>query len=129
MAVAFVNDILFWATDQAYINKLGNKLQEHGLLLEQENNAAELLGSKMIKTEEGHIEMKQTGLTDRIVEALGLDSKLAKPKWTPADAMLLTHNEEGEPPQGSFSYASVVGMLYLSGCSQPDFPYAVSCCA
>ncbi len=74
--MAFVNDILFWSTDQAYINKLGSKLREQGLLLEQEDDAAGYLGVKMTKTEDGHIEMKQTGLIDRIVEALGLDSKL-----------------------------------------------------
>ena len=55
--------------------------------------------------------MKQTGLTDRIVEALGVDSKLAMPKWTPAEATPLTCDKEGEPPQGSFSYASMVGMV------------------
>ena len=129
MAVAFVNDILFWSTDQAYINKLGSKLREQGLLLEQEDDAAGYLGVKMTKTEDGHIEMKQTGLIDRIVEALGLDSKLSTSKWTPAEATPLTRDEGGEPPQGSFSYSSVVGMLlYLSGHSRPDIAYAVNCC-
>jgi hypothetical protein len=32
MVVAFVDDILFWATDEVYINKLGSKLREQGLL-------------------------------------------------------------------------------------------------
>ena len=44
MAVAFVDDILFWSTDEAYINELGNKLRREGLLLEQEDNAAGFLG-------------------------------------------------------------------------------------
>ncbi len=34
IAVAFVDDILFWSTDEAYINQLGNTLRLHGLLLE-----------------------------------------------------------------------------------------------
>jgi hypothetical protein len=130
MAVAFVDDILFWSTDEAYINELGSKLREQGLLLEQEDDAAGFLGVKMTKTEDGLIEMKQTGLIDRIVEALGLDSKMATPKYTPAEATPLTRDEDGEPPQGAFSYASVVGMLlYLSGHSRPDIAYAVNCCA
>jgi hypothetical protein len=84
----------------------------------------------MAKTEDGNIEMKQTGLIDRVIEALGLDSKMATPKWTPAEGTSLTRDEDGEPPQGSFSYASVVGMLlYLSGHSRPDIAYAVNCCA
>jgi hypothetical protein len=130
MAVAFVDDILFWSTDEAYINELGSKLRKEGLLLEQEDDAAGFLGVKMTKTEDGYIEMRQTGLIDRIVEALGLDSKMATPKYTPAEATPLTRDEDGEPPQGAFSYASVVGMLlYLSGHSRPDIAYAVNCCA
>ncbi|KAL7489424.1 hypothetical protein ACHAW6_015024 [Cyclotella cf. meneghiniana] len=130
MAVVFVDDILFWSTDQAYINELGSKLCTEGLLLEQEDDSAGFLGVKMTKTEDGHIEMKQTGLIDRIVEALGLDSKMVTPKWTPAEATPLMRDEDGEPPQGAFCYVSVVGMLlYLSGHSCPDIAYAVNCCA
>ena len=84
----------------------------------------------MNRTDEGNIELKQTGLIDRIIEALGLDTKLATTKWTPAEAKPLTKDVDGEPPQGSFSYSSVVGMLlYLSGHSRPDIAYAVNCCA
>ena len=130
VAVAFVDDILFWATDEAYINELGSKLREQGLLLEQEDDAAGFLGVTMNRTDEGNIELKQTGLIDRIIEALGLDTKLATTKWTPAEAKPLTKDVDGEPPQGSFSYSSVVGMLlYLSGHSRPDIAYAVNCCA
>ena len=42
----FVDDVLFWVTDQAYINELGNKLHKQGLLLEQEDDAAGFLASK-----------------------------------------------------------------------------------
>ena len=74
--------------------------------------------------------MKQTGLIDRIIDALGLDSKLSTNKWTPAEAEPLTRVKDGEPCQGSFSYASVVGMmLYLAGHTRPDIAYAVNCCA
>ena len=130
MAVAFVDDILFWATDVAYINQIAAKLREQGLLLEQEDDAAGFLGVRMSKTEEGFIEMKQTGLIDRILEALGLDTKMATGKWTPAESKPLTKDADGEGPQGSFSYSSVVGMLlYLAGHSRPDIAYAVNCCA
>ena len=39
-----------------------------------------------------------------------------------------THQRlDGDPPEGSFKYASVVGMLlYLSGHSRPDIAYSVS---
>ena len=129
-AVAFVDDILFWSVDEAYINELAAKLRQQGVLLEQEGDAAGFLGVQMTKTEEGLLEMKQTGLIDRILDALGLDSKLATNKWTPAESKPLTRDEDGELPQGSVSYSSVVGMmLYLSGHSRPDIAYAVNCCA
>ena len=60
--------------------------------MEQEDDAAGYLGVKITKTEDGQIEMKQTGLIDRIVEALGLDSKLSTSQWTPAEAMPLMVN-------------------------------------
>lgn len=130
LAVAFVDDILFWASDVAYINELAGKLRKEGLLLEQEDDAAGFLGVKMSRTEEGLLEMKQTGLIDRILDALGLDSKLATNKYTPAEAKPLTKDIDGKACQGSFSYASVVGMmLYLAGHTRPDITYAVNCCA
>ncbi len=39
MAVAFVDDILFWSTDQAYINKLGSRGS-----MEQEDKVVGYLG-------------------------------------------------------------------------------------
>ena len=127
MAPSLSGNILFGSTDEAYINELGHRLRKEGLLLEQDDDAAGFLGVKMSKTADGHLEMKQTGLIDRILEALGLDTKLATNKWTPAEARPLTRDEGGEGPQGSFSYASVVGMLlYLAGHTRPDIAYAVT---
>ena len=130
IAVAFVDDILFWSTDEKFVMALGMKLREQGLLLEEEDDAAGFLGVTMDRNEDGFIELKQVGLIDRILEALGLDTKLATNKWTPAEHDPLVKDADGEGPQGSFSYSSVVGMLlYLSGHSRPDIAYAVNCCA
>ena len=90
MAVAFLDDILFWSKDKDYINKLELKLHEQGLLLKQENNAVGVLGVDMTRTEEGYIKIKQTGLIDQILEALGFDLMLATNKWTPVKAKPLT---------------------------------------
>lgn len=49
---------------------------------------------------------------------------------TPAASEPLVKDNDGEPPNGPFNYASVVGMLqYLQGHSRPDISYAVSQCA
>ncbi len=78
----------------------------------------------------GLLEMKQEGLTLRIIEAMGLDVGTVTPKWTPAEAAPLVKDSEGAPETGAFSYSSVVGMLlYLSDHTCPDIAYAVNCAA
>ena len=60
------------------------------------------------------LEMKQTGLIDQIVGAIGLED--ATPKLTPSEGAPLVKNTEGENASGQFSYICVVNMLlYLSG--------------
>ena len=130
IAVAYVDDLLFWAKDEADIVALTAKLRAKGLLLEPEDDAAGFLGVRLHRHDDGRIEMRQTGLIDRIVEALGLDVATAKKKLTPATSEPLIRDEDGEPMEADFNYASVVGMmLYLSGHSRPDITYAVNCCA
>ena len=74
------------------------------------------------------IKMKQMGLINRVIEAMGLES--ANAKWTPAEAIPLAKDADGEEATGMFNYASVVGMLlYLSGHTRPDVAYAVNCAA
>ena len=69
--------------------------------MEEEGNAAGFLGVTMKQNEEGSIELKQMSLIDRIFEALGLDSKLATRKYTPAKTSPLTKDEDGPASEGS----------------------------
>ena len=88
------------------------------------------MGVKLTRTDDWKIDLTQTGLTDRVIELLGLESKLSTCKWMPAEATPLTRNTHGESPQASFSYSSVVGMLlYIFRHSYPDIAYEVNCCA
>ena len=76
----------------------------------------------------GLLEMKQTGLIDRVLDDLGLDVGTVNGKATPAQHASLNKDEDGPPASGDFNYASVVGMLlYLAGHSCPDIAYAVNC--
>ena len=43
ICICYVDDILFWAKDEAYINELASNLRAQGLLLEQEDDAAGFL--------------------------------------------------------------------------------------
>jgi hypothetical protein len=78
----------------------------------------------------GSITLTQHGLTKRIVNMLNVGSFLlvrtpASPKKT-----LLSHELDSDPPQGLYSYPSVIGMLlYLANHTRPDILFAVAQCA
>ena len=130
IAISYVDDILFWSKSDEDIHDVAMQLREQGVDLEQEEDAAGFLGVRMEKNENGRLEMKQCGLIERVLEALGLDAGNEHGKATPAEIKPLVRDSEGEAASGSFNYASVVGMLlYLSGHSRPDIAYAVNCCA
>ena len=127
MAVLYVDDLLLWSTSDQHIIDLGNELNEVGVDLEEEDDVAGFLGVKLTKTPNGSMVMTQEGLTDRIIEAMGLDKENSTPKHTPCLKAPLHKDVDGDPCSESFAYASIVGMLlYLSGHSRPDIAYSVS---
>ena len=77
ICIIYVDDMLFWAKDKEDIPELAMKLGEEGVNLEQEYDAAGFLGACLEQDPEtGLLEMKQSGLIERIIETPGLD----KPK-------------------------------------------------
>ena len=72
----------------------------------------------------GLLEMKQTGLIDRIVEALGLNVGLVNGKTTPAEHAPLTKDEDGPPVEVSITLACLecccicLGTLVLTSRTQ-----------
>ena len=70
------------------------KLCKLGVALEQEDDAAGFLGVEMEwDSNTGLLKMRQTGLIERFVEALGLDDGYARSKHTPAEAKPLIKDE------------------------------------
>ena len=111
MCITYVGDLIFWARDEDNIHDLIMELQDLGVDLEQEDSDG-FLGVTLEYDESTDLmEMKQTGLTDCIIEALGLDDGMVKGKYTPSEAKPLVKDEEGEEAYGTFSYSSVIGML------------------
>ena len=47
--------------------------------------------------------MKQTGLIQRVIEAVGLDDGMVKGEFKPSEKRNLLKNSDGEPPSGIFS--------------------------
>ncbi len=131
ICVVYIDDLIFWSREVPQINQVAMKLQDLGIDLEKEDNAAGFLGVTLDHdASTGLLEMKQTGLIKRVIEALGLDDEYAKGKHTPPKTKALVKDADGEVAHGGFSYSSVVGMLlYLSGHTHPDIAYAVNCCA
>ena len=78
------------------------------------------------------ITLMQSGLTKRVITALGLCSSLSRACSTPAETSALPKDADGSRATGTFSYPSVVGMLLylsLSRHSHPDIAFAVHQCA
>jgi hypothetical protein len=85
---------------------------------------AGFLGILIEKQKDGSIELKQTGLIDRILKVMGLEDSCTKP--TPTEAKPLGKDKDREPCAEPWSYSLVVGMMmYLSSNSRPDIAYAV----
>ncbi len=80
----------------ANIDRVVTELCKLGVALEQEDDAAGFLGVKMeCDCNTGLLEMKQTGLIERVVEALGLGDGYARGKHTPAETKPLVKDEDG----------------------------------
>jgi hypothetical protein len=129
ICLVYVDDCLFFAKDDSYIDEAIKSLQnsqdfgDNGFILQEEQDVAGFLGILMKKTNDG-IELLQTGLIDRIVEAIGLTD--GNSRVTPAEMMPLGSDLDGEPFNESWNYASIVGMLlYVASNSRPDIAYAV----
>ena len=89
----------------------------------EEDDVAGFLGVHIERTKD-YVKLTQKGLTKRIIEALQVEDLPAVS--TPSDSVL-GKDVDGDPPNCSFNYASVIGMLwYLYGHSQPDLGFAVS---
>ncbi len=123
ICVTYVDDCIMFAQNQEDIDKTIEDLREHGMTLEKEEDVAGFLGVH-IERAGNRIKLTQKGLTKRIIEALGADK--LPPVSTPATEVL-GKDLDGDPPNGTFNYASVIGMLwYLYGHSRPDIGFAVS---
>ena len=79
-----------------YVNDLGAQLRDQDLLVGEEEDAAGFLGVTMTRDDKGVIELKQTGLINSILEALGLDTKHTTGKYTPSKTSPLTKENMGQ---------------------------------
>lgn len=99
------------------------------MLLDKEEDYAGFLGIDLHQNEDGTIKLLQTGLIDKIVNALNLDQDTTI-KSTPTLDKPLLKDKDGAPRKEEWNYASIIGMLlYLASNSRPDIAFAVNQCA
>ena len=126
ICLVYVDDTLLYARKKEDIDEILWKLEnERHMSLEAEDEVAGFLGVHIKRdTATGEVTLTQQGLTQRIIDALGCNDLPGVD--TPAEEVL-GKDEDGEPDQCTFNYASVIGMLwYLYGHSRPDLGFAVS---
>eukprot|EP00733_Pompholyxophrys_punicea_P000481 Pompholyxophrys_punicea_v1_NODE_136_length_3267_cov_3.636364.p1 type:complete len:383 gc:universal NODE_136_length_3267_cov_3.636364:1948-800(-) len=127
----YVDDCLFFTRNSTSIDRIIESLRKPEptrFLLTEEDDVAGFLGILMERRDDGSIELRQTGLINRIIAATNLQDASAKP--TPATPTPLGKDSEGAPCEESWKYSSIVGMLmYLASNARPDIAFAVHQCA
>jgi hypothetical protein len=111
ICLVHVDDTLLFARDMKDIDVMLHRLtHEQGMGLEIEDDVAGFLGVHIERNDvTGEITLTQQGLIERIIDTLGVRDPPAVDM--PADRVL-GRDEDGDPPSCTFSYASVVGMLW-----------------
>jgi hypothetical protein len=126
ICLIYVDDALFVYKSPEEVDILTKRMKDLGMLFNEESDVAGYLGVLLDRDPDNNtITLRQSGLAQRIVEALHLDDDTSSLR-TPADSYLPI-DEDGEHGHLLYNYASVAGMLqYLQGHSRPDISFAVS---
>lgn len=133
VVLIYVDDLLLFSRDESEFDRLIDALKAADVSIRREGTAEGFLGVDIDRsmTPDGpQVKLLQTGLTQRIVAALGLCSAMSTKIDTPAEVGPLPKDDLGAPAHGQFNYPAVIGMLlYLTGHSRPDIAFAVHQCA
>ena len=129
ICILYVDDSIFLSPKDSIIDEHIAALKDLDFDLTDEGDIEAFLGVKVQRDKQGHIKMSQPGLTDTILETLGLE-KTSKCHDTPAVNPPLHAHENGAEREEKWNYRSVIGMLiYLARNTCPDIEYAVHQCA
>ena len=124
ICLTYVDDCLWFGKDGKALDALIEEMKRSMDLKVESDDVSAFLGIQF-KRRGDTIELTQIGLTDKIIEAVGMAG--ANSNAVLADSKPLGKDKNGKPFQEDWNYPSVVGMLlYLSGNSRPDIAFAVN---
>lgn len=125
--VLYVDDAIIVGKDKQSVDSIISQLEQDNLDLTREGDIAAYLGVKVDRTQSGDWHLYQPGLTNRIIQALGLTE--SRTKQTPA-VEPLGKCALDPSSSGTFNYRSVIGMMmYLGNNTRPDCSFAIHQCA
>jgi hypothetical protein len=130
IVIIYVDNILIYnGKDDDVINDYITKKRSEVVALNKEGRTEGYLDANIQRTHT-QIKLMQSGLTKRIISALGLDAKWNTSCDNPAECSPLPRVVNGEKGRsGMINYASVIGMLlYLTGHSRLDCAFAMNQC-
>ena len=128
IVLTYVDDVLFFGKSASKIEAKIKAIQARGFKLTIEDDVYAFLGVEVHKFANGEIELKQSGLINKVLATCGMTT--CNTKATPCNQEPLGTDPSGDPVSGKFDYASAVGMLmYLCSNTRPDIQYAVHQCA
>jgi hypothetical protein len=129
IVIIYVDDTSIYGRKgkESQIDELIEALKREEVALHKEGTAEGYLRAEL-KREGNQATLQQKGLTQRVIEALGLDSKNSTPCNTPAKTAALGKDVDGENASGSINYPSVIGMLLYLEHSRPDISFATHQC-
>ena len=91
-------------------------------VLTDEGEIDKYLGVDIDKSKKGSIELRQSYLIQRCLEAMEANDKMNM-KRTPATKPLIHKDKDGSPRKHQWNYCQVIGMLnYLTSTTRPDIP-------
>jgi hypothetical protein len=123
--IVYVDDGLFFGSDDDTLSLIIKKLRDSGLNIEDQGHPADYVGVNIKKKRDGTYEFTQRALIDAIIDDVKIGDSYTKP--VPAKVTLQLHAFRDSPKfQGNFNYRSAVGKLnYLGQTTRPDIMYAV----
>lgn len=125
--VFYVDDCLLFAKEDSILDSLISSLQSE-FNLTTEGDVGAFLGVDIKRTSDGHIELVQPGLINKIITLCSLEDESNQHKTPSTD--ILHADPTGPEQEHAWSYRTLIGMLtYLSTSTRPDIAFAVHQCA